>query len=183
MCACVIHPIYSWSVSACVIYPIYTRSGRTIQTAHTSVSRMNMYVTNKCCMCLRVSLWGGYDEWPLEIIELFCRIQSLLQGSFAKEIYTFKEPTHRSQPILEYSRRDIVHSILSMCTHPQTYLRTLFYEIERTTEILFIQYTLYVHTHRHIYALHSTRLREQQRTDTVHSLCTHPQSDLRTLYL
>ena len=30
---------------------------------------------------------------------LFCRILSLLQGSFAKETYNFKEPTNRSHPI------------------------------------------------------------------------------------
>ena len=36
----------------------------------------------------------------LQIIGLFCRIQSLLQGSFAKEIYNFKEPTNRSHPIV-----------------------------------------------------------------------------------
>jgi len=35
----------------------------------------------------------------LKIIGLFCRIQSLLQGSFAKETYDFKEPTNRSHPI------------------------------------------------------------------------------------
>jgi len=35
----------------------------------------------------------------LKIISLFCRIQSLLQGSFAKETYNFKAPTHRSHPI------------------------------------------------------------------------------------
>ena len=33
------------------------------------------------------------------IISLFCRISSLLQGSFAKETYHFKEPTKRSHPI------------------------------------------------------------------------------------
>ena len=32
----------------------------------------------------------------LIIIGLFCRIQSLVQGSFAKETYNFKEPTKRS---------------------------------------------------------------------------------------
>jgi len=31
-------------------------------------------------------------------IGLFCRISSLLQGSFAKETYNFKEPTDRSHP-------------------------------------------------------------------------------------
>ena len=35
----------------------------------------------------------------LKIIGLLCRISSLLQVSFAKESYNFKEPTHRSHPI------------------------------------------------------------------------------------
>jgi len=36
-----------------------------------------------------------------KMISLFCRISPLLQGSFAKETCTFKEPTNRSQPISE----------------------------------------------------------------------------------
>jgi len=40
----------------------------------------------------------------LEITVLFCRIQSLLWGSFAKETYNFKESTNRSQPIGVRSR-------------------------------------------------------------------------------
>ena len=36
----------------------------------------------------------------LKIIGFFCRIQSFLQGSFAKETYHFKERTHRSHPML-----------------------------------------------------------------------------------
>ena len=35
----------------------------------------------------------------LKITGLFCRISSLLWGSFAKETYNFKEPTNRSHPI------------------------------------------------------------------------------------
>ena len=35
----------------------------------------------------------------LKNIGLFCRIYSLLRGSFAKETYDFKEPTTHSQPI------------------------------------------------------------------------------------
>ena len=42
----------------------------------------------------------------LKIIGLFCRLQLLLQGSFAREIYNFKEPTNRSHPIVH-----IFHSI------------------------------------------------------------------------
>ena len=37
----------------------------------------------------------------LKNIGLFCRISSLLQVSFAKETYNFKEPTSRSHPIVE----------------------------------------------------------------------------------
>jgi len=36
----------------------------------------------------------------LEIIGLFCRISSLLLGSFAKETYNLKEPTNRSHLIV-----------------------------------------------------------------------------------
>jgi len=35
----------------------------------------------------------------LKITGLFCTISSLLQGSFAKETYNFKEPTNCSHPI------------------------------------------------------------------------------------
>ena len=35
----------------------------------------------------------------LTIIGLYCRIQSLLQGSFAKETFNLKEPTNHSHPI------------------------------------------------------------------------------------
>jgi len=39
----------------------------------------------------------------LKIVGLFCRMQSLLQGSFAKETYYFKEPTNWSHPICSQS--------------------------------------------------------------------------------
>jgi len=35
----------------------------------------------------------------LKKIDFFCRIKSLLQGSFAKETYVFREPTNRSHRI------------------------------------------------------------------------------------
>ena len=43
----------------------------------------------------------------LKIIGLFCRILSLLQGSFAKETYTLKEPTNCSHPIQKRIMRSI----------------------------------------------------------------------------
>ena len=39
----------------------------------------------------------------LKTIGLFCRISSLLQGSFANKTYNSKEPTHRSHPMVEVS--------------------------------------------------------------------------------
>jgi len=36
-----------------------------------------------------------------KIIGLFCRISSLLQGSFAKETYNFIDPTNQNQPIVK----------------------------------------------------------------------------------
>jgi len=38
----------------------------------------------------------------LKIIGLFCRISSLLYGSFAKETYNCKKPTNRSHPIWQW---------------------------------------------------------------------------------
>ena len=57
----------------------------------------------------------------LKIAGLFCRIQSLLQGSFAKETYHFKEPTSCSHPIVRTCSRAITHThILRDCgvCHP-----------------------------------------------------------------
>ena len=40
----------------------------------------------------------GWLQVVGKITRLFCRISSLLQGSFAKETYNFKEPKNRSHP-------------------------------------------------------------------------------------
>jgi len=53
----------------------------------------------------------------LKITGLFCRISSLLQGSFAKETYNFKEPTHRSHPIFV---RTHTHTHTRRHTHAHT---------------------------------------------------------------
>ena len=45
----------------------------------------------------------------LKIIGLFCRIQSLLQGSFVKETYHFKEPALRSHPTALSSKPYMSH--------------------------------------------------------------------------
>ena len=43
----------------------------------------------------------------LTIIGLFCRISSVLQGSFAKVTYNFKEPTNGSNPTGHPDRHDL----------------------------------------------------------------------------
>ena len=51
------------------------------------------------CACMHISYGVATSSRLLKIIGLFCRISSLLMGSFAEEIYNFKEPTNRSHPI------------------------------------------------------------------------------------
>jgi len=94
-------------------------------------SRTSVCVSISVCVCLCVCVYMMYvrcahtaaAEWPqmvdlcvllccmhgvatisrlLKIIGLFCRIQFLLYGSFAKETYNFEDPTNRSHPICVY---------------------------------------------------------------------------------
>ena len=63
------------------------------------------------------------DSRLLEITGLFCRISSLLYGSFVKETYRFKEPTNRSHTIqqftdVEYETRKL---IIIQVEHTQMY--------------------------------------------------------------
>ena len=59
----------------------------------------------------------------LKMIGLFCRISSLLQGSFAKETYHFIDPTNRSHPILR-ARIFVVHlfGVNNMYVHTFIYV-------------------------------------------------------------
>ena len=54
------------------------------------------------CVCLSsLNTYGvATISRVLKIVGLFCRILSVLLGSFAKETYHFKEPTNRSHPIV-----------------------------------------------------------------------------------
>jgi len=49
----------------------------------------------------------------LKMMGLFCKISSLLQGSFAKGIYNFKERTNRSHPIFVLVAGEPLHQPLS----------------------------------------------------------------------
>jgi len=57
----------------------------------------------------------------LKITGLFCRISSLLKGSFAKETYYLKEPTNRSHPITKICNMHIcLLYARQICTHFHT---------------------------------------------------------------
>jgi len=53
-------------------------------------------------VCIHICYGVATISRLLKIIGLFCRILSLVYGSFAKETYNFKEPTNRSHPIYTY---------------------------------------------------------------------------------
>jgi len=71
----------------------------------------------------------------LKIIGLFCKIQSFLQGSCAKETYNFKEPTNRSHPLCEqgviflvtpYTSKDQIFSDIAACAGRQIFSDTIY---------------------------------------------------------
>ena len=97
----------SLCVSVCLCLDISrTTSLQTIQVCLRVCHGMSSCVRVSVIVCQYVSLcvFGFYGvptiSKLLEIKGLFCRISSLVQGSFAKETYIFKEPTNRSHPIL-----------------------------------------------------------------------------------
>jgi len=84
-------------------------------------------------VCVYVCVCGDFDNsthtWYrygvamisrlLKITGLFGTIVSLLEGSFAKETYNFKEPTNRSHPIYMCVR---VRGCEHVCVHTQTFV-------------------------------------------------------------
>jgi len=81
MCVCV-------CVSACVFAGVRVR-------ACAWVSQISTFFFSIIPSCYGLATISRL----LKVPGLFCRIQSLLQGSFAKETYNFKEPTNRSHQI------------------------------------------------------------------------------------
>jgi len=62
------------------------------QTGQTATYTINSYIHYGVARVSRID----------KIIGIFCRISSLLWGSFAKETYNFIDPTNRSHPIYKY---------------------------------------------------------------------------------
>jgi len=111
----------------------------------------------------------------LKIIGLFCRISSLLYGSFAKETCHFKEPTNRSHPIhilvtvfqnnfvctqrfprdthsSRHFARDTHFSSCWLCVHTKLFS---FFEITFLCVVYCVlgrsSFFIHAHTHKHTY--------------------------------
>ena len=93
------HNVCSFVVHVCkCVYTHLSSHASAYTNIHTFVSVHQLWYVH----CVVVSsFWYGVATISrlLKIIGLFFRISSLLQGSFAKETYNFKEPTNRSHPI------------------------------------------------------------------------------------
>jgi len=93
-----------------------------------------------------------------QMISLFCRISFLLQGSFAKESYDFKDPTNRSHPIQcnMPCRGSVMKCIyVYICIYIHLYVCTYMIVHQRIYMYIYIyNYTYihtYIHTHLHKY--------------------------------
>ena len=87
------------------------------------ISKCEMFISTYSLIFLR-GIFGGesHSYWVatigrlLQIIGLFCRIQSLLLGSFAKETYNLEEPTNRRHSIHMFMRVcKYIFSLIQLC--------------------------------------------------------------------
>ena len=115
----------------------------------------------------------------LQILGLFCRIQSLLRGSFAQETYNFQEPTNCSHLIRTFKH---TQQFLYMHTNRQTAHAGILRERSAVYVLLFIYIYISIHicmiqcTHQedycnsYMYIIHvciHTHI-------YVYNLCTYP---------
>jgi len=66
---------------------------------HMWMSHVTDKTESRCVVCNGVATISRL----LKIVGLFCRISSVLYGSFAKETYHFREPTDGSHPIATHT--------------------------------------------------------------------------------
>ena len=81
---------------------------------------------------------------------LFCRILSLVQDSFAKKTYVFREPTNRSQPISNLNERNFGRGTLIKCCTRFLWIKcrvSFFWRFDNTT-------TSTMECERHLWGAH-----------------------------
>jgi len=113
----------------------------------------------------------------LEIVSIFCRIQSLLQGSFAKVTCNFKEPTNRSHPISTCQKRLIHSHIYEWVRSIPLFCRALLQKRPIILRSLRIVATPYLHVKRdwsiHTYMSEWGRFHELYETHQQNYTSTH----------
>ena len=127
-------------------------------------------------------------ERCVKIIRLFCRIWSLLQGSFAIETYKFQEPTN----LVNGSRTAKKQAKLQLTQHTATRCNTLQHALhiyplsEKHTYVhIYISTRSHIHTHKSIVveerntgaSLHSLVLHYNCHTHIFTYICTHIYQD------
>jgi len=138
----------------------------TLQRTATHCNALQHTATHCNTLLLRW-VWVATISRLLKILGLFCRIESLLLGSFAKKTYNFKEPTNRSHPIMYHARKCIYTHICIITykwhTHSNTHMldeQTNVHAYKRHTHI----YTyLYTYPRQHAHRTHVTHTLSQMR--------------------
>ena len=122
----------------CQYFTVFFEGGRQSwkQITATHINIDTIYTRTKCRRP-QYDYGVAADSRIDNIIGLFCRIMSLLQGSFTKETYNFIDPTNQSHPISARSstgwRRCIgcLNLQVSLCKRATNYralLRKMTYE-------------------------------------------------------
>ena len=125
VCCSVLH-----CVAACCSVSYIPHTLRVLQCGAVCCSVLQCVV-----VCCTVDM--GWLRWvgSLKLIVLFCRIYSLLYGSFAEETCNFKEPTNRSHPVVYYPKpkHSTTHSIT--LAHTATHSITLHHTLRHSTTL------------------------------------------------
>ena len=83
----------------------------------------------------------------LKITGLFCRISSLLQGSFAKETCHFKEPTDRSHPIEGKRRAKKQQRKYKKTKNNFSFLDDIYHRVQHGGKVKNVRVLIYIYTH------------------------------------
>ena len=128
----------------------------------------------------KMQIWGATVSTIYKIISVFCRISSLLQGSFANETYNLIDPSNQSHPI-EIQRRStmcihiFIYSYVQIHTHSLSHAHTRTHSLSLSlTRAHALSLT---HAHTNFVFLSFKHIHTHTHTHT----CTHTHAHTRTL--